>query len=171
MQRKLTLNRISMITGVLIVALAFFIAVYPHRSADWLFIPAFVVIAVYEFSKAALENYAGYFYVVQFGITVLGLVFVLLAYSGLLATSVALVVVPAWSAANGLVRLATGLYLRGRARDWNWYAVLGTLMVLAGAAMLILPGVGWLTMDTFFGIILGVIMFVTGICSVADAFV
>jgi len=70
MQRKLTLNRISMITGVLIVALAFFIAVYPHRSADWLFIPAFVVIAVYEFSKAALENYAGYFYVVQFGITV-----------------------------------------------------------------------------------------------------
>ena len=44
-------------------------------------------------------------------------------------------------------------------------------MVLAGAVMLILPGVGWLTMDTFIGIILGVIMFVTGIGSVADAFV
>jgi len=171
MQTKLSLNRISLITGALVVALAFFIAVYPHRSADWVFIPAFIVIAAYEFAKAAKSSRAGYFYVAQFGITVIGLVFVILAYSGLLAASVALVVVPAWSAANGAVRIAAGLYLRGRAHDWNWSAVLGALMVLAGAVMLILPGVGWLTMDTFIGIILGVIMFVAGIGSVADAFV
>ena len=160
------------VMAAILVVFGFFIAVYPSRSLDALFIGALLVAAAFSFQRFVTSEPRSILQLVTGALSMLAALIVLLNVLGIFDWDAAMITIPVWGVVYGALQLATGYDLAHKGSySGGWLAGTGILSMLAGVIMLVFPLFGWLTMTDFVGILLGILMVVAGVNALNDAFV
>ena len=162
----------ALITAGVTVISGALISFWPQSPLFFLFAVCFALLAAHQAGKAALNPPANPWCALA---AVYSAAMLLLVLFNLLGVFVVLsmfeVIVPAWAIGYGLLMTCASVHMQNVGiRSYRWTRVLALLTVLGGVLLVVLPGMGVLTMIEFTGMIIGQTLLYSSLSAVNDAF-